>query len=234
MDYDETVEALQTILEVPINDEDENFLRIVPRAFEYASNRIHRDLRSVFPIRKTTTTLTAGNREVLVPQAVVNVQAMNVLSLTGRRSNLESVSTEALDIFWPDPTQTAFPDKYAIIGNDSLANPFIVRLMPTPDQAYPAEFIGPVRPPPLSQTNTQTYLSVVFPELHLIAAAVYMAGYQRDFQQAAAGYDGQYTRLLTSALIESRGQHAAADWYMPPDLTPSPPPTSGGPQRPGA
>jgi len=232
MTYDETVEALQTLFEVPINDEDENFLRMIPRALEYASNRIHRDLRSLMPVRLTTTALTAGSREVLVPQAVVTIQSMNVLNLAGRRTNLEYISIEALDIFWPDPTAQAFPDKYTIIGNGSLTNPFIVRLMPTPDQGYTAEFIGPVRPPPLSETNTQTYLSVVFPELHLIASAVYMAGYQRDFQQTAAGYENQYKLLVTSALIESRGQHAAGDWYVPPDLTPSPPTQGAMPQRP--
>ena len=34
--YDETVKALQTMLEVPLNQTDENFMRILPRIFEYA------------------------------------------------------------------------------------------------------------------------------------------------------------------------------------------------------
>src|SRR5215475_10426630 len=103
MTYDEAVEALQTMFEVPINDEDENFLRIIPRSFEYASNRIYRDLRHLTAVRTTTATLTANNREVLVPQAVIVIHAMNSLSMVGSvRNNLEHISIEALDIFWPD------------------------------------------------------------------------------------------------------------------------------------
>jgi len=208
MTYDEAVEALQTMFEVPINDEDENFLRIIPRAFEYASNRIYRDMRNLTAVRRTTATFTVSNRELLVPQSVIIVYAVNAVTSAGVRSNLERISVEALDIFWPNPTlNPGLPDKYAIIGNGTLTNPYIVLVMPTPNLAYTAEFIGPVRPPPLSQTNTQTYLSVILPDLHLAACSIFLAGYQRDFQQAVAGYEAQYKELLNDPQLESTQQN---------------------------
>ena len=231
MDYTETVLALSTLFEVPISQEDENFARILPRAFEYANNRIYRDLRHLTATVTVSSTATIGNRETALPSQIIVLHALDVIGITGARRNLERISIEALNIFWPDPTfQPGQPRKYAIIGTGLEADPYLIRLMPTPDLAYVIEYTGIVRPAPLSQTNTQTYLSVFYPDLHVVACAVFLSGYQRDFglmnaPQGGTGWEDQYSKLVQSALIESRQLHAASDWFLPPDLVQPPPPS---------
>ena len=63
MTYDQVIKALQTLLEIPLNQEDENFRRIIPLMFTYADNRIYRELEFLATTAMTAGTLTVGNRE---------------------------------------------------------------------------------------------------------------------------------------------------------------------------
>jgi hypothetical protein len=44
MNYDQVIKNIQTLAEIPLNQEDENFKRIIPLMFTYADNRIYREL----------------------------------------------------------------------------------------------------------------------------------------------------------------------------------------------
>jgi hypothetical protein len=208
MNFSECVSWLKTMLSVQLNDDDANFLRILPAMFLYADGRIYRELtflatRITQPVR-----LVAGNREFALPSSVRVLQSVNVLSPAGPITNtstrklLERISPEALDFFWPQASyKPGLPQKYAIVGNvqpvpQQLAQPFsqplppvqdsqvishTVRLMPQPDKSYYAELFGDIRPEPLSSDNPETYLSVYYPELFLCACMVFGTGYQRDF-----------------------------------------------------
>jgi len=235
MNYDQVLKNLQTLLEIPLNQEDENFKRIVPLMFQYADNRIYREVEFLATTAVTTGQLTANSRETPLPSTVLVLRQMNVLVPTGyvwadmvMRKTLERVSPEALDMFWP--TGSAFtintpleqasrqllrgvPEKYAVIGTSTATFPqtlsYIVRLGPVPDKAYAVEYFGVIRPALLSATNTETFLSVNYTDLFCAACMVFASGYQRDFgAQAddpakAMSWEGQYTNLRASAILEA-------------------------------
>jgi hypothetical protein len=228
MNYDQVLKNLQTLLEIPLNQEDENWKRIVPLMFTYADSRIYRELEFLATTSVTLGTLTMNDRETPLPGTVLVLRQMNVLVPYGftssSREALERVSPEALDMFWPGgrrdpftgltvPPATGVPQKYAIVGKASSAFPqtlsYSIRLMPVPDQAYATEFFGVTRPALLSSVNTETFLSVNYADLFCAACMVFASGYQRDFgamaddPQKAVSWNGTYEALRTSALLEA-------------------------------
>jgi hypothetical protein len=235
MEYDQVVATLATMLEVPQNSEDSNFTRILPTMFAYADGRIYRELAFLVTTTSQATTLVARNREIFVPVNVLVLRSIDVftpagpVTLNSRRHPLERISPEALDMFWPNASlRPGVPQKYAIIGSIPPPPPvpgtqgplsYTVRFMPTPDRAYPAEFLGVVRPEILSSTNRETFLSVHYPELFICACMVFGTGYQRDFgAQAddptrAMSWETQYTYLRNAIMAEvmsMRGEAAPA------------------------
>lgn len=226
MTYDEIVAQLQTMLEVPLNDADANFTRILPSMFLYAEGRIFGDLSLIITTVTQQAPLIALNRELVLPSSVIILEHINICSPVGaitnasKRTTLERVSPAALDMFWPQASfRPGVPQKYAIIGSVQLVVPpptvpgpqvlaHVVRFMPTPDKAYMAELIGMIRPETLSPTNKQTILTIRYPELYLAACMVFGSGYQRDFgAQAddparAQSWNGQYQALLDGARLE--------------------------------
>jgi hypothetical protein len=231
MNYDQTVKNLQTLLEIPLNQEDENFRRIIPLMFTYADNRIYRELEFLATTSVITGTLTAKNRETPLPSTMLVLRQMNVLIPFGvvlagktKRRALERISPEALDMFWSEgrydpmtdtvqPTPPGTPEKYAIVGTSTATFPqtlsYIVRLMPTPDKAYVTEFFGVTRPALLSSVNTETFLSANYADLFCAACMVFASGYQRDFgsmaddPQKAISWNGTYESLRQSAILEA-------------------------------
>jgi hypothetical protein len=235
MTYDEVLKNLQTLLEIPLNQEDENFRRIVPLMFTYADNRIYRELEFLATTAVTTGTLTANNRETPLPSTVLVLRKMSLLVPTSyswagliKRKELERVSPEALDMFWP--TGSAFtidtpieqasrllirgvPQKYALVGTSTAEFPqtlsYSIRLGPVPDKAYATEYFGVVRPALLSAVNTETFLSTNYADLFCAACMVFASGYQRDFgAQAddpakAVSWNGMYESLRASAMLEA-------------------------------
>jgi hypothetical protein len=228
MTYDEVLKYLMTIGGVPINQEDENFKRLVPLMFTYADNRIYRELDFLASTTVTTGFLVANNREVALPPQVLVLRQMNVLTqptpvVPLLRRALVRVSPEALDMFsepWyipgvlPVTPAPGLPEKFAIIGHEQRVGlaqimSHVIRLMPVPDQNYATEYLGVIRPDVLSPTNPRTYISDTYPELLCAACMVFISGYQRDFgAQAddpakAMSWEGQYTSLRASAQVEA-------------------------------
>lgn len=238
MNYDEVIKNLQTLAEIPLNQEDENWARIIPLMFAYAEGRIYRDLDFL-----ATTTITLGdtvarNREVdlpatilvlrqlsvICPSGLVEPEKSGVIKLRDARKVLERYSPEALDMVWPAETfRPGVPEKYAIIGKmmpqvmphimpvPTVPQVFsqVIRLAPTPDKAYPLEFLGVVRPDPISSRNPETYLSITYPDLLCAACMVFIAGYQRDYgAQAddpakAMSWESAYQGLRASVALEA-------------------------------
>jgi|KBSMisStandDraft_5_1062788.scaffolds.fasta_scaffold00036_29 hypothetical protein len=208
MNYDQVLKQLQTLLEIPLNQEDENFKRIVPLMFTYADNRIYRELEFIATTTVLAGTLTPFNRETPLPSTVVVLREMSVLVPTGyswagpdwqistSRKTLERISPEALDMFWSNsrydpqsnrmvPSPRGVPEKYAMVGGATTELitqvSYSIRLMPTPDKAYAVEYFGVIRPLLLSATNPETFLSVNYADLFCAACMVFASGYQRDF-----------------------------------------------------
>jgi hypothetical protein len=245
MNYDETVKTLQTMLEIPLNQEDENFTRVLPRIVEYAENRIYREMDFL----ATTTAQAIGTfnppyRELVVPPRVIVLRGINVFSPGGGfgygtvRNSLERISIEAMDLFWPTQSNTfpGVPQRYCVIGDLAPATPgppptpetlsYRVRVFPAPDLPYTPEYVGTIRPLPLSPTNTSTFLSMTYPDLFCAACMVFASGYQRDFgAQAddpakAMSWDGMYTSLRQGVMLEAARQKGeGAGWTA---LSPAP------------
>ena len=232
MNYDQVLKNIQTIAEIPLNQEDESFARVVPLMFNYAEGMIYRDLDFLATKGQINGVLEAGNREVVLPKRVLACNQLNVVHqavrtfpvwsklsvLTPTRKTLERVSLEAIDMFWPQAELRAgIPQKYAILGMDpepsapGVPPPVgfqLIRMMPTPDKDYPVEFIGVVRPLPLSPQNPVTFLSETYPELLCAACLIFVFGYQRDFgAQAddpakAISWTSTYEKLKAGVMLE--------------------------------
>jgi len=239
--YDEVLKNLQTIAEIPLNQEDENFKRVVPLMFNYAEGMIYRELDFLVTKGQVNGTLVKSNREAMLPSEVLVLNQLNVVVqavrtypvwsklsvLTQTRITLERVSMEAIDLFWPQSElRQDIPKKYAILGKDfgppdGLQQ--IIRFMPTPDQAYPVEFIGVVRPAVLSPTNPMTFLSRTYPELLCAACMIFICGYQRDFGSQA---DDPAKALSWTATYEKLKQGVMSEVGRSKGVTQSP--TGGG------
>jgi hypothetical protein len=250
MTYDEVIEQLKTMNEVPLNDSDENFRRILPSMFAYADGRIYREIvfLQVLMTQAQPVTLTARNREVLLPTSVMALRSVNlitpagsgnVITISGKRTPLERIQPDVLDYLWPQESfRRGPPQKYAVIGgfappivpapaNPSQALQLRVRFMPTPDQNYPVEFMGDIRPLPLSNKNPETFLSVYYPEMFIAACMIFAAGYQRDFgaqaedPQRASSWETQYSNLRMGVTLEAarmRGEGPGFTAVMPAPL----------------
>lgn len=246
MNYDTVVKTLQTMLEIPLNQSDENFTRIMPRIIEYAENRIYRELDFLATTSLTTATVTADSREVVLPSTVLVLRFLSVIIPTpdpipnttrfrnaNTRIMLERVSPEAMDVMWPQldlpfPERSRVPKHYAIIGTPSLGPPqvlsYTVRMNPVPDFAYTAEFTGVIRPTPLSATNIETYLSTIYPDLFCAACMIFASGYQRDFGAMADDpgkamtWETTYNNLRQGVMLEvARLKGEASGWSsLPP------------------
>jgi hypothetical protein len=231
MNYDQIKKHLQTLLEIPLNQEDENWNRIIPLMFTYAENRIYREIEFLATTAVTAGTLTANNRETPLPSTVLVLREMSVMVPVGypwqnltSRHTLDRISPEGLDMIWSNsrydpntdsmqPSPPGVPQKYAVVGTSTATFPqtlsYSIRLVPVPDKAYATEYFGVVRPALLSATNTETFLSVNYVDLFCAACMVFASGYQRDFgaqaddPQKAMSWNGVYEALRASALLEA-------------------------------
>lgn len=238
MNYDEIMSALMTLAAVPLNAEDDKFQRIIPGTFLYADGRIYRELNFLANDITQPLTLIANERETLLPADVLTVRSINVCTPVGaitansRRHPLDRISTEALDIFWPQANfKPGIPKKYSIVGvrpplavlpqppqtGTQPAPPnfaperfvYGLRVYPSPDRAYTAEVFGGVQPKVLSQSNPETFLSAAYPELFIAACMVYITGYQRDYgaasddPQRAMSWETQYKTLREGVALEA-------------------------------
>jgi len=217
MTYDELVSRLYTLLVIPRNNEDSDFLNILPAMFEYADGRIYRELDFLTTLITQPITLVALNREIALPASVLSLRQVKVCTPVGAITNnssrvtLDRINPETLDVFWPQAGyKPSVPKKYAVVGNGGdLTSPHIIRFMPTPDRAYSCELLGMIRPAPPSPSNQQTYLTVTYPALYVAACMVFGTGYQRDYgAQAddparAMSWETTYTTLRQGVMLEA-------------------------------
>ncbi len=226
--YDAIVEDLQSLCEVPLNNSDSDFQNILPQAFAYADNRIYREL-DMLPTTVATvgSAFSVGDGRLAVPTQFVSVRYVNVLTPAatsgdaGTRAPMERVSPEFMDYTWPTASMTSgspsTPTKYCFYGTSagsafSSTGALTMRAAPAPSTAYVAEFIGSVRPLPLSQTNPNTILTTRFPDLFIAACMVFLSGYQKDWgsqssdPQASQSWESQYTKLREGVIVEIERQ----------------------------
>lgn len=219
--------ALATLSVVP--ETDANWLAILPSCIDYAELRIYRDLDLLSTVDTDTSLSTvASQSRVTVPEGTfVTLQNVNVITPAGTtnpdlgtRVPLLPVSKEFLQYAWPSATNASVPQYFAMVKEN------IFSLGPWPDDAYTLEIIGTIRPETLSETNPTTFISEYIPDLMLMAAMIFISGYQRNFgrqsddPQMAQSYESQYQNLLKGATVEEfRKKFASTAWTS---LSPSP------------
>jgi hypothetical protein len=127
---------------------------------------------------------------------------------------------------WPETSNTQAPQfgltHWAIFEFQTSASPAQVRIAPTPDANYVAEFKGTFRPDPLAQTaSAQTFLTEYLPDLFFAATMIHWAGVQKNYAAAGTVSDpGQginwlvrYNQLKTGAAVEeARKKSQASNW----------------------
>lgn len=224
--YPTYINTMQSMLVIPQDNVDTNFQNIIPRMIEYAELRMYRELDFLNTNTSTTTTLITNNRNISIPGSILVVQEVNVITPpsqstpdNGTRNPLERVSLDFLNAVYGNTT-TGLPVKYALLSDTS------VKLGPAPDDNYTAEFVGIIRPAPLSQTNQATYLSTNLPDMFVAASMIFGAGYQQNFgaqadnPQSAMSWEATYQSLKQGVQLEDLRQKAqSASWS---NYTPSP------------
>lgn len=224
--------ALATLSVVP--ETDPNWLALLPDTIDYAELRIYRDLDLLSTVLTNTSYATAANssKVQLAQGTFVTLQNVNVITPagtlepdSGTRVPLLPVSKEYIQYSWPNSTNAAVPQYFAMIDERTFS------LGPWPDSAYTLEIIGTYRPETLSSTNTTTFISQYLPDLFLMASMIFISGYQRNFGRQsddpamAQSYESQYQALLRGATVEEyRKKFAASGWSS---ISPSPVATPG-------
>jgi hypothetical protein len=224
--------AIGAIFEIPITapagaspSSDASFNAILPRAVEQAEQRLYRELDLITTRTAQAAALTSGSRNVAIPGGILILEDLNVITPAatppdnGTRNPVERVSLAFLN--------AVAPVAGASLGAPSLPRFFAllddvnVRLGPAPDAAYQAEFIGIVRPAPMSAGNPTTWLGTNLPDLFLAGVAVFMAGYQRDFgaqsddPRLAVSWEATFQELKKSAVVEEARRKAQSVAWQP-------------------
>jgi hypothetical protein len=214
-----------------VEEDDVNFLAILPSMIDYATLRINRDLDLLITsasLSGVNYKLTTGNRNLSFSQNLaggsyfVVSEQINLITPAGQtdpnssnRIPLLPATKEFLDaVFGSALTANRGQPKYFAPFNDTL---FLVG--PVPDVDYYVEVVGTVRPAPLSEAVTTTFISQYLPDLLIMASMIYISAYQRNFgrqsddPQMAQSYESQYGMLLKSAMVEeARKKFEGAAW----------------------
>jgi hypothetical protein len=214
-----------------VEEDDVNFLAILPSMIDYATLRINRDLDLLITsasLSGVNYKLTTGNRNLSFSQNLaggsyfVVSEQINLITPAGQtdpnsnnRIPLLPVTKEFLDaVFGSALTANRGQPKYFAPFNDTL---FLVG--PVPDVDYYVEVVGTVRPAPLSEDVPTTFISQYLPDLLIMASMIYISAYQRNFgrqsddPQMAQSYESQYGTLLKSAMVEeARKKYEGAAW----------------------
>lgn len=214
-----------------VQETDPNFVSITPSMISYAELRIYRDLDFMevsTALHGDSYKVVAGNRNFSFNKnlpdgsSFVVSEQINIITPIGQNDPDQGVRTPLL------PTTKEFLD--AVYGSSLSANraqpvyyapfndsTFIVG--PVPESEYYLEIVGTVRPAPISETNTVTFISQYFPDLFIMASMIYVSAYQRNFgkqsddPQMAQSYESQYQTILkSSATEEARKKYEASAW----------------------
>ena len=205
-----------------VPETDPNFVIVLPEAIEYAELRICRDVDFLSTVVSNTAFQTViGKSSVTInPGLFVTLQNINVITPAGTagpdqgtRNPVLPTSKEFLQYCWPSAANAGIPKYFAMLQDN------VFSLGPWPDKVYTLEILGTQRPATLSATNSVTFISQYLPDIFLMAAMIYISGYQRNFgrqsddPQMALSYESQYQGLLKGVVTEEyRKKFAASAW----------------------
>jgi hypothetical protein len=204
---------------------DNNFGGIMGGIINYAEGRLYRDLDLVSAsIIDASVICSSGVRTVSLSTAQglpLQIDALNLLTSAGTTSSdatrvpLVPAARAVVDSIYPSAVSSncGQPEFFARLSDTQLL------LGPTPDQAYGIEMQATIRPDPLSENNSSTWLTQNVPELMVAAGMIFAAGFMRDFgsqaddPKMAQSWEGQYNNLMKTASQDSmRQKFESAAW----------------------
>lgn len=224
--YATYVEQIATMAVIQQNDA--NYLTIVPSMINYAELRMQRDLDFLSTqISNSSFSFATGVNILTIPtSSFVSLQTFEVIT-NGNSSPLLPIGKEYIQNVYSNGSTADVPKYFAVYGGDTATTGLTsqnILVGPTPDDNYVVRLTGTVRSTPLSAANTTTFISVYLPDLFIMASMIYISAYQRNFgrqsddPQMAQSYESQYQALKASALVEeNRKKFEAAAWtaYSP-------------------
>jgi len=221
--YSTLTAAVAAALTVDAGDAD--FVALLPTIIDDAEQRCYRELDLMTANVTVPQTLTPNSRLNAIPTSsghMLVIDAINVFSATGARFSppVKMVSREVVDYFWPNETAPSSASYPTLAARSDDAN---VLFGPPPGSAWAAEFIGTIRPTPLSVTNTSTYLTnylsdVFFKCIMADANGVLLKNYgaQSNDPQQAVSWEAAYQAALASAKTEElRKSYISANSPLP-------------------
>lgn len=223
LNYTTYVNSLVNLMPVP-NASDPGFVLALPNCIDDAEQRLYRELDILNTVtRDSSLAFSTGTRSFTLPQANGTPYVTNSLyAITpvgqsnpdlGTRNPLTPASRDFLDFTFPSATASGIPAYFAMHTQGSVI------VGPWPDQTYQAEWVGTIRPAPLSTTNTTTILSVYFPDCLIAASMAWLSGYMKNYgaavddPQQGVSWESHLQMLLKSAQVEeARKKFTSQGW----------------------
>jgi hypothetical protein len=201
MTYAELVQKIRDYTEV-----DSNVLTstIVDGFISDAEFRILRDVDSDNNRRYATANLVASNRFIDTPDNLLVIRSAQIIDSDGssqpnNREFLEYRDTSYMSEYNPTGS-TGVPKYYSYWDNDTIV------VAPTPDATYTIQLNYILKDPGLSSTNTETYLSKVFPNGLLYACLVEAFSFLKGPNDLLQLYEGKYKQVVEGFSIEQMGR----------------------------
>jgi len=201
MTYAELVQKIRDYTEV-----DSNVLTstIVDGFISDAEFRILRDVDSDNNKRYATANLVASNRFIDTPDNLLVIRSAQIIDSDGssqpdNREFLEYRDTSFMSEYNPTGS-TGVPKYYSYWDNDTIV------VAPTPDATYTIQLNYILKDPGLSSTNTETYISKVFPNGLLYACLVEAFSFLKGPNDLLQLYEGKYKQVVEGFSIEQMGR----------------------------
>jgi hypothetical protein len=201
MTYAELVQKIRDYTEV-----DANVLTstIVDGFISDAEFRILRDVDSDNNKRYATANLVASNRFIDTPDNLLVIRSAQIIDSDGssqpdNREFLEYRDTSFMSEYNPTGS-TGVPKYYSYWDNDTIV------VAPTPDATYTIQLNYILKDPGLSSTNTETYISKVFPNGLLYACLVEAFSFLKGPNDLLQLYEGKYKQVTEGFSIEQMGR----------------------------
>ena len=201
MTYAELVQKIRDYTEV-----DANVLTstIVDGFISDAEFRILRDVDSDNNKRYATANLVVSNRFIDTPDNLLVIRSAQIIDSDGssqpdNREFLEYRDTSYMSEYNPTGS-TGVPKYYSYWDNDTIV------VAPTPDATYTIQLNYILKDPGLSSTNTETYLSKVFPNGLLYACLVEAFSFLKGPNDLLQLYEGKYKQVVEGFSIEQMGR----------------------------
>lgn len=225
--YTYTSYQAAVVTQIPTVLTDPNFVTMLPNSIDYAELSIYRDLdflcmKGELPLANVI----AGQNNAAVPTSVIVVESAWASNNAGGFFPLTPASLDYIRGVYGGAAN-GLPQYFAITGAANSTNTWTPGLAllfgPPSNGSYTIVGYCSQRAPPLSATNTTTFISLNLPDLFWAAAMIYWAGYMKNFgaqaddPRMAVSWTAEYARLLKGAEVEqARLKFMSQGWQATP------------------